>query len=58
MARLGSIMLYNVFKTEIFFLSQEEGGREKSFPKDYFPQFHSRTARVMGSSSYPKVWGK
>ena len=55
LARLGSIMLYDMFKSEVFFLSQEERGREKSFPKDYCPQFHSRTASVLGSSSYRKV---
>jgi elongation factor Tu len=45
----GSIKPHTKFKSEVYVLSKEEGGRHTPFVKGYRPQFFFRTTDVTGS---------
>ena len=47
-AKPGSIKPYKKFKSEIYVLSKEEGGRHTPFFTNYRPQFYFRTTDVTG----------
>lgn len=49
LAKPGSIKPHKKFKTEIYVLSKEEGGRHTAFFSNYRPQFYFRTTDVTGS---------
>jgi len=44
----GSVDTHTEFKTEVYVLSKEEGGRHTPFVTGYKPQFYIRTADVTG----------
>ncbi|PIQ94155.1 MAG: elongation factor Tu, partial [Nitrospirae bacterium CG11_big_fil_rev_8_21_14_0_20_41_14] len=48
LARPGSITPHTKFKTEVYILTKEEGGRHTPFFKGYRPQFYFRTTDVTG----------
>jgi len=54
LAKPGSIKLYQKFETEVYVLSEEEGGRHKPFFATYKPQFFLRTADITGGIELPK----
>ncbi len=49
----GSITPHKKFKTQIFILSKEEGGRHSPFFTGYRPQFYFRTTDVTGVITLP-----
>jgi elongation factor Tu len=49
----GTITPHTKFKTEVYVLSKEEGGRHTPFFKGYRPQFYFRTTDVTGSAQLP-----
>ena len=53
LAKGGSITHHTKFKSEIYVLSKEEGGRHTPFFKGYRPQFYFRTTDVTGSIELP-----
>ncbi len=50
----GSINTHTEFKTEVYVLSKEEGGRHTPFVTGYKPQFYIRTADVTGEVVLPE----
>lgn len=50
----GSINTHTEFKTEVYVLSKEEGGRHTPFVTGYKPQFYVRTADVTGEVVLPE----
>ena len=54
LAKPGSITPHTKFKTEIYILSKEEGGRHTPFFNGYRPQFYFRTTDVTGVVTLPK----
>jgi elongation factor Tu len=54
MAKPGSITPHTVFKSEVYVLSKEEGGRHTPFFKGYRPQFYFRTTDVTGVAQLPE----
>lgn len=50
----GSITPHTKFKTEVYILSKEEGGRHTPFFKGYRPQFYFRTTDVTGIVTLPQ----
>lgn len=50
----GSIHPHMKFKTEVYILTKEEGGRHTPFFKNYRPQFYFRTTDVTGSVTLPE----
>ena len=54
MAKPGSITPHTVFKSEVYVLSKEEGGRHTPFFKGYRPQFYFRTTDVTGVAELPE----
>ncbi|MBU4140840.1 MAG: elongation factor Tu [Candidatus Omnitrophica bacterium] len=48
LAKPGSITPHTKFKTEVYVLTKEEGGRHTPFFKGYRPQFYFRTTDVTG----------
>src|SRR3989441_7752561 len=48
-AKPGSIKPHKKFKSEVYVLSKEEGGRHTPFFTNYRPQFYFRTTDVTGS---------
>lgn len=54
LAKPGSITPHTVFKSEVYILSKEEGGRHTPFFKGYRPQFYFRTTDVTGDISLPE----
>ena len=54
LAAPGSIKPHTKFKTEVYILSKEEGGRHTPFFNGYRPQFYFRTTDVTGSVKLPK----
>ena len=52
-AKPGSIKPYKKFKSEIYVLSKEEGGRHTPFFSNYRPQFYFRTTDVTGTVKLP-----
>ena len=53
LAKPGSITPHTHFKSEVYVLSKEEGGRHTPFFKGYRPQFYFRTTDVTGVAELP-----
>jgi len=53
-AKPGSIKPHTKFKSEVYVLSKEEGGRHTPFFSGYRPQFYFRTTDVTGSVRLPE----
>ena len=53
LAQTGSITPHTNFKTEVYILTKEEGGRHTPFFKGYRPQFYFRTTDVTGVAELP-----
>src|SRR5213079_3433021 len=49
LAKSGSITPHTKFKSEVYVLTKEEGGRHTPFFKGYRPQFYLRTTYVTGT---------
>jgi elongation factor Tu len=54
LAKPGSITPHTHFKSEVYVLSKEEGGRHTPFFNGYRPQFYFRTTDVTGSIKLPE----
>jgi len=54
LAKPGSITPHTQFKSEVYVLTKEEGGRHTPFFKGYRPQFYFRTTDVTGSVELPE----
>jgi len=54
LAKPGSITPHTKFKTEVYVLTKEEGGRHTPFFKGYRPQFYFRTTDVTGVATLPE----
>jgi elongation factor Tu len=54
LAHKGTIKPHAHFKSEIYVLSKEEGGRHTPFFNGYRPQFYFRTTDVTGAVELPK----
>jgi len=54
LAKPGSITPHTNFKSEVYVLSKEEGGRHTPFFKGYRPQFYFRTTDVTGVAELPE----
>jgi elongation factor Tu len=54
LAKPGSIKPHTKFKTEVYILTKEEGGRHTPFFKGYRPQFYFRTTDVTGIAELPE----
>ncbi len=53
-AKPGSITPHTKFKTQVYALKKEEGGRHTPFFGGYRPQFYFRTTDVTGTCQLPK----
>jgi elongation factor Tu len=53
LAKPGSITPHTKFKSEVYVLTKEEGGRHTPFFDGYRPQFYFRTTDVTGSIKLP-----
>ena len=53
MAKPGSITPHTKFKSEVYVLTKEEGGRHTPFFNGYRPQFYFRTTDVTGVAKLP-----
>ena len=53
-AKPGTVKGHRHFKSEIYVLSKEEGGRHTPFFSNYRPQFYFRTTDVTGSIKLPE----
>src|SRR5690606_33898771 len=54
LAAPGSITPHTKFKSEVYVLSKEEGGRHTPFFSNYRPQFYFRTTDVTGIINLPE----
>src|SRR5699024_2811028 len=54
LAKPGSITPHTRFKSEVYVLSKEEGGRHTPFFQNYRPQFYFRTTDVTGVIELPE----
>jgi elongation factor Tu len=54
LAKPGSITPHRKFKSEVYVLKKEEGGRHKAFFTGYRPQFYIRTMDVTGNLTLPE----
>ena len=54
LAKPGSITPHTKFESEVYVLSQAEGGRHKAFFAGYRPQFYFRTTDVTGVVALPE----
>jgi elongation factor Tu len=54
LAKPGSITPHKKFKSEVYVLKKEEGGRHKAFFTGYRPQFYVRTMDVTGVITLPE----
>ncbi|MGX9136458.1 elongation factor Tu [Rummeliibacillus sp. JY-2-4R] len=54
LAKPGTITPHTTFKTEVYVLSKEEGGRHTPFFSNYRPQFYFRTTDVTGVITLPE----
>jgi elongation factor Tu len=54
LAKPGSITPHTKFKSEVYVLRKEEGGRHKAFFPGYKPQFYIRTVDITGEISLPE----
>jgi elongation factor Tu len=53
-AKPGSITPHTKFKSEVYILAKEEGGRHTPFFNGYRPQFYFRTTDVTGVAKLPE----
>ncbi len=53
-AKAGSITPHTKFKSQVYVLTKEEGGRHTPFFKGYRPQFYIRTTDVTGVCELPE----
>ena len=53
-AKPGSIKPHTKFKSEVYVLSKDEGGRHTPFISGYRPQFYFRTTDVTGTLNLPE----
>ena len=53
-AKSGSITPHSKFKSQVYILKKEEGGRHTPFFSGYRPQFYFRTTDVTGIAKLPK----
>jgi elongation factor Tu len=53
LAAPGSITPHKRFRSEVYILKKDEGGRHKAFFSGYRPQFYIRTMDVTGSITLP-----
>nr|YP_009695327.1 translation elongation factor Tu [Nitzschia alba]QEI59607.1 translation elongation factor Tu [Nitzschia alba] len=49
LAKPGTITPHMLFESEVYILTEDEGGRHKAFFKGYKPQFYVRTTDVTGT---------
>ena len=54
LAAPGSITPHTKFKTQVYILTKEEGGRHTPFFQGYRPQFYFRTTDVTGNCKLPE----
>jgi elongation factor Tu len=54
LAKPGSITPHTKFKSEVYILTKEEGGRHTPFFKGYRPQFYFRTTDITGVAQLPE----
>jgi elongation factor Tu len=54
LAKPKSITPHTTFKTQVYVLKKEEGGRHKAFFSGYRPQFYIRTMDVTGNIALPE----
>ena len=54
LAKPGSIKPHSDFKSEVYVLSKDEGGRHTPFFANYRPQFYFRTTDVTGTIELPE----
>jgi elongation factor Tu len=54
LAAPGSIKPHKKFKSQVYILKKDEGGRHKAFFTGYRPQFYIRTMDVTGSITLPE----
>jgi elongation factor Tu len=54
LAKPGSITPHTKFKSEVYILTKEEGGRHTPFFTGYRPQFYFRTTDVTGVATLPE----
>jgi len=54
LAKPGSITPHKKFKSQVYVLKKEEGGRHKAFFSGYRPQFYIRTMDVTGAITLPQ----
>jgi elongation factor Tu len=54
LAKPGSITPHTKFRSEVYILTKEEGGRHTPFFKGYRPQFYFRTTDVTGVAQLPE----
>ncbi|WP_343188173.1 elongation factor Tu [Buchnera aphidicola (Ceratoglyphina bambusae)] len=54
LSKPGSITPHKKFRSKVYILSKEEGGRHTAFFKGYRPQFYFRTTDVTGLIELPK----
>ena len=54
LAKPGSIKPHTKFKSEVYVLTKEEGGRHTPFFNGYRPQFYFRTTDVTGTVQLPE----
>src|SRR3546814_1176182 len=54
LAKPGSITPHTDFKSEVYVLSKDEGGRHTPFFANYRPQFYFRTTDVTGTVELPE----
>ncbi|MCD7840277.1 MAG: elongation factor Tu [Erysipelotrichaceae bacterium] len=54
LAKPGSVHPHKKFKSQVYILSKEEGGRHTPFFANYRPQFYFRTTDVTGVISLPE----
>ena len=54
LAKPGSITPHTGFKSEVYVLTKEEGGRHTPFFSGYRPQFYFRTTDITGSINLPE----
>jgi elongation factor Tu len=54
LAKPGSITPHTTFKSNVYVLTKEEGGRHTPFFANYRPQFYMRTTDVTGTITLPE----
>ena len=54
LAKPGSVKPHTKFKSQVYILSKEEGGRHTPFVSNYRPQFYFRTTDVTGVIQLPE----